>query len=94
MRFSKMSPSERERAESLLADYVARPEHRDATPGTRAFYHLVGAAARGARHGDPPTRWQRLGYRTAKRNRARAAAAARYGDPSASVPIPRPPTDR
>jgi len=82
MRFAGMPIALRVRAESLLREYLARERHRDVVPGTRAFYHLVGAAASVARHGPPPTRNQRLGYRMHKKRRARLAALALYGDPS------------
>src|SRR6266481_2150612 len=83
MRFPLLTPSERERAEELLAVYRARPKNANAL-----FMSLCGAAARAARHGPPPSYNQRLGYRTAKRNRARAAARAFYGDPAAECPQP------
>jgi hypothetical protein len=84
VRFMRLTPDERDRAERLLADYRARPKNANAS-----FRSLCGAAARGARHGPPPTRNQRLGYRTAKRNRARALARALYGDPTADHPTGR-----
>jgi hypothetical protein len=83
MRFMRLTADERALAERLLAEYRARPKNADAS-----FRSLCGAAARAARHGPPPTRNQRLGYRTAKRNRARALARQLYGDPTADVPRP------
>ena len=88
MRFGKMTPEQRAHAERLLAEYLTRPRNAGVRPGDRRFYYLCAGAATVARHGPPPTRNQRLGYRTAKRNRARAAARLLYGDPAAPVPIP------
>lgn len=83
MRFPKLTPEQRERAEKLLTEYRARPKNANVS-----FFTLCGTAATVAIHGNPPTRAQRLGYRTAKRNRARAAARALYGDPAAECPQP------
>ena len=67
------------RAQELLTEWLARPKHVKTLPGTRAYWYLVGSAARYARYGPPPNRNQRLAYRMHKKRRAKLAAIALYG---------------
>jgi len=73
-RFAKLSPYEREIAEYLLEGWLTYERHAHTRPGTRAFYHLCGAAARFARHGPPPGYNARLAYRRARLQREWKAA--------------------
>jgi hypothetical protein len=81
MRFPRLTPDQRYRAEQLLAEYRARPWNVNAS-----IYALCGAAARGAKHGDPPNYRQRAAFRMHKKRRARLAANALYGDPASESP--------
>ena len=83
MRFPRLTHEQREKAEKLFAEYRLRPKNAGAS-----IFALYGTAARVAIHGNPPNFRQRLGYRTAKRNRARKAAMLLYGDPAADNPQP------
>ena len=83
MRFRLLEPAERERAEKLLAEFLARPKHANVEIPSRQFVSLCGAVGRAIRHGPPPNRFQRLAYRSHKRRRAKAEAARLYGDPKA-----------
>ena len=84
--FQHLCPAVREPAWELLICYMARPKNSARLPNARLYASLCAAASRVAQHGPPPNRWQRLGYRTAKRNRARKQLMAEYGDPAASNP--------
>ena len=73
-----LTPDQRAHSDRLYYEYIARPEHRDRlTVPLRAS--LRAAANRIARCGPPPSYNQRLGYRSWKKRRARAAAIAEYG---------------
>jgi len=74
-----------EHARVLLADYLLK--HADRLPNAQLYAALCAAASRVAQHGPPPDRWQRLGYRTAKRNKARKRMIEDYGDPAAPIPV-------
>lgn len=86
MPFKELPENQRVKAIALLKEWLSRPKHKDTVPGKPMYYYLVGSAARYAKHGPPPNRWQRLGYRTAKRNRARKAMKELYGDPTKENP--------
>jgi hypothetical protein len=88
VRFINLTHSQRETAEKLLAEYLSRDEYKGLKRNTRVFHALCGGAARKAIYGNPPNRNQRLGYRTAKRKRARKALLEAYGDPSHDHPVP------
>jgi hypothetical protein len=81
--FRHLHPAVQEGAWELLARYLAK--HAARLPNARLYASLCAAASRVAQHGPPPNRWQRLGYRTAKRNRARMQLAE-HGDPAAPNP--------
>src|SRR5215467_4208833 len=85
--FQHLSSALRERAWELLAIYLARPKHAARLGNAGLYASLCAAASRVAQHGIPPNRSQRLGYRTAKRNRARQRMNEEYGDPTAADPV-------
>ena len=64
----------RERARALLCLYLQRAQERygPVVPAWR-YAGICASASRVAQCGPPPNRWQRLGYRTAKRRREWAA---------------------
>jgi hypothetical protein len=59
----------------LYAIYLERAHERYGPILPKGCYAgICAAASRVAQHGPPPNRWQRLGYRTAKRKREWAKA--------------------
>jgi len=79
--FDNLTTDLRERANALLAEWLKRPKHAKTLPGSRAYWYLVGSAARYALYGPPPNRNQRLAYRMHKKRRAKLEAIKLYGNP-------------
>src|SRR5215469_543325 len=83
-----MTELERILSDQLFAAYCQKSKHKDRLTQW-LLASLRAAANRVARHGPPPNKSQRLAYRMHKKRRAKLAAIALYGDPSADCPTPR-----
>lgn len=79
-RTTQLTDEQRVKADELLRDYLARPQHRDRMNAPlRAA--LTAAAHRVAIYGNPPGYNARAAYRMHKKRRAKLEAARLYGDP-------------
>lgn len=83
----KLTPEEQERANSLLAEYLARPQHKSRMNGS-LLGALTAAARRQAKHGNPPNYRSRSSYRAAKGRRRNNELLRLYGDPRIAKPVP------